>query len=200
MKARHFATVCLLLSGCALTEKAPPVEIRYFSPQQYRSTTREPAPSEGARQLELRFGRIGSSAHLRSRISYRTTGYELGSYETLRWADDPETYLRRELHRALFETRPLVERVSGHVPSVEIELVAFEEVRKDGAKFGRVALHYSLRDESRVLADGNVDVERRASAGGGIENVVGAIAAALTAAADEVAERVLQALPPKPSP
>ncbi len=196
MTTRAVLALCFLLSGCALTEKAPPVEIRYFSPQEPRGTGREPAPSESARQLELRMGRIGSSAHLRSRISYRTTGYELGSYETLRWTDAPETYLRRELHRALFETRPLVERVSGHVPVLEIELIAFEEVRKDGAHFGRVALHYSLRDETRVIADGNIDVERKATAGGGIENVVGAISAALGGAASETAERVLAALEP----
>jgi hypothetical protein len=57
-----------------------------------------------------------------------------------------------------------------------------------------VALHYSLRDETRVIADGNIDVERKATAGGGIENVVGAISAALGGAASETAERVLAAL------
>lgn len=194
MKARTAVAIILLLSGCALTDKAPPVEIRYFSPQEYRLATREAVPSESARRVELRMGRITSSAHLRSRISYRATGYELGSYETLRWTDNPETYLRRELHRALFETRPLRERVSGRVPVMEVELIAFEEVRKSGDRFGRVSLHYTLRDESRVLADGHVEVERQAAAGGGIENVVGAISAALAAAADESADRVLAAL------
>jgi cholesterol transport system auxiliary component len=184
----------LMLAGCALTEKAPPVEIRYFSPQEYRSATQEPFASESARKAQLRMGRITSSAHLRSRISYRSTSYELGSYETLRWTDNPETYLRRELHRALFESRSLAERVSGHAPVLEVELIAFEEVRKDGAHFGRVALHYTLRDDTHVLADGHVAIERRATTGGEIENVVGAISAALAAAADESANRVFVAL------
>jgi hypothetical protein len=195
MKTWNMVAACAVVSGCALTDKAPPVEIRYFSPQAYQPATREPTPSPSARMLDLRMGRITSSAHLRSRISYRATGYELGSYDTLRWTDNPETYLRRELHRSLFESRPVAERMTGRVPVLEVELIAFEEVRKNGIHFGRVALHYSLRDESRVLADGHVEVERKATSGGGIENIVGAISAALAAAADETADRVLAALP-----
>lgn len=191
------AIATCLLTGCALTEKAPPVEIRYFSPQEYRAAASEPAPSESARQVELRMGRISSGAHLRSRISYRATTHELGSYETLRWTENPETYLRRALHRALFETRLVAERVSGRAPVLEVELIAFEEVRRNGVCFGRVSLHYSLRDEQRVLADGHVEVERRAVPSAGIENTVEAISAALAAAADESAARVLTALTPE---
>ena len=89
---------------------------------------------------------------------------------------------------------------SGALAFAALRAGANAEARRlyhDGREhFGRVALHYSLRDETRVIADGNIDVERKATAGGGIENVVGAISAALGGAASETAERVLAALEP----
>lgn len=183
----------LALAGCALTEKAPPVEIRYFNPL---PTEERPAPAEpeGETQRGLRMGRITASAHLRSRISYRKTSYELGAYETLRWTDIPESYLRRALHRGLFETQRFAERSGGREPTLEVELLAFEEVRRGGKQYGFVALHYSLRDEHGTLADGHIEIEKRAPAGKGIEPVVAAISAALEAAAEETSLRVAAAI------
>ena len=176
-----------LLAGCALTSRPKPVEIRYFSPaSQPPGAAGAPARQALAGAPRLRLGRVTSSAHLRSRIVYRTSKVELAAYDQRRWTDEPEVYLRRSISRALFDERPLTEAVSGPAPTLDLELLGFEEVRRGDARSGRVELHYTLHDEDDVLASGRVDVERPASTAS-MEDVVGAIAAALDEASSEVA-------------
>ncbi len=184
--------LCIALASCALTSKSAPVELRYFSPE----TTSIPAPPSSEPHARLRVGRITASSNLRYAIVHRDSAVELAPYETLRWTDTPDTYLRRALVRALFESRPLDQAVGGAAPTLDVELLAFEEVVRGDHHGGRVVLRYVLHDDQAVLARGEIAVER-AAAGPTIEPVVAAIGAALDAATEKLADRIAGELCPK---
>lgn len=176
----------LLLCGCALTSKGPPVEFRYFSPAPVASPDAE--PPRGPAETPLTLGRVTSSTNLRTPILYRRTWIEVGEYVTLRWTENPEVYLRRSLQRALFERERFAQSLSPSAPTLEVELIDFEQVMTAGKHAGRVRLRYQLHRELEVLAAGSITAERESKAG--IEAAVVAIGAALDQATDELAELV----------
>jgi ABC-type uncharacterized transport system auxiliary subunit len=181
----------IFLASCALTSKAAPRELRYFTVE-----TAQPASRMFEQpKVRVRLGRIAPGAHLRAAIVHRDSAIEETPYETLRWTEMPDAYVRRALVRELFEQRPLDQAIGGDAPALEIELVAFEEVVSGAKHAGRVELRYQLHDEHRVIARGTIVVERDAS-GPGIEVVVPAIAGALADATAQVADRVVTALCP----
>jgi cholesterol transport system auxiliary component len=186
--------VLLAVAGCALTSKAEPLDIRYFSPERSHG---EAAPASAVPRARVRLGRITSSAHLRYHIVHRESAVEVEPYEALRWTEQPELYVRRALAHALFETEPLEQAVGGTAPTLDVELVAFEEVRHGSARAGRVELRFELHDEHHVLARGSAIAERPAP-GATIEQVVPAIGAAMETSTGTVAERVAAVLCPGP--
>jgi uncharacterized lipoprotein YmbA len=175
----------ILLAGCALTSKSAPRELRYFAPP---AQTVEPTATTHAR---LRIGRVTPSALLRERIVYRASTVELDRYESLRWTDAPDVYVRRALSAALFAT--FAQAVDGAAPVLDVDVVAFEELRRGDRRLGCVELRYTLEDDTHVIARGTVAIERDAT-GASIDAVVIAIGAALDAAAGELADRVAHAL------
>jgi uncharacterized lipoprotein YmbA len=181
-----------LFLGCALTSRGTPEEIRYFSPADapmIRASNENGEPSPRARVL---LGRVTSSANLRYHIVYRRTAVETGEYETLRWTETPENYVRRSLTSALLADR--IELVTaGNAPSLDVDVIGFEEVRRDPSRSGRVELRYQLRDDHAVLANDVVVAERDAK-GLGFEPVVLAIGAAMDAATQSVAAAVARRL------
>ena len=178
----------LLVAGCALTSHTPAREMRTFTPERADDVTAH-APRDA--RATLRLGRITASANLRYAIVHRVSPYEVEPYETLRWTELPDAYVRRALSHALFDERPIAEAVSSGVPALDVELLAFEELASPSR--GRVVLRYDLHDDATVLAHGTIAIERAASAPQ-IEGVVAALHDALLAAASEVADRVEQAL------
>ncbi|HET7501173.1 MAG TPA: ABC-type transport auxiliary lipoprotein family protein [Kofleriaceae bacterium] len=187
------------MSGCALTSKAAPRELRYFSPEPALGDAAGPRAGDAPR-TRLRLGRITASAHLRYRIARRDSPVALDLYETLRWTEQPHDYIRRSLGHALFDARPFEQAVSGASPALDVELTAFEDVVHADRHAGRVQLHYQLRDDRVVLAHGVVTVERDAP-GPAIEIVVEAIGQAMEAATAELADRVVARLcPGEPRP
>jgi cholesterol transport system auxiliary component len=180
------AVLCLALSSCALTSNAPPLDIRYFSPVAGASA---PVSTTHADRTPLRLGRITPSAHLRYRIVYRSSAVEVALYEAFRWTDRPDAYVRRALEHELFEVRPLDRMLGGPAPTLDVEVTAFEEVRRGTRRAGRVELRYELEDSSSVIATGVVSVERPA-ADARIESVVAAIGDALSAASSQLANTV----------
>ena len=182
------ALICLVLAGCALTNHTPAREIHTFTPERADAVTAHPPREPHA---SLRLGRISASANLRYAIVHRDSPYQVEPYETLRWTELPDAYVRRALSRALFDDRPIAEALSGAAPTLEVELLAFEEVTAPSR--GRVVLRYELHDDAHVLAHGTIAVERAASAPR-IEAVVAALHDALLAATSELADRVEQAL------
>lgn len=213
-------------AGCALSSKAAPIELRYFSPEPPEppagterrsggsggssSDSSEPGAAPAAARPRLHLGRVTPSAHLRYRIVRRSSPVERELSETLRWTEPPDAYVRRALTRALFEARSLEQVIGGPAPTLDVEVLAFEAVDRAPAptvrgparpatRAGRVELRYQLHDERTVLASGVVAVERDAG-GREIERVVAAIGQAMAAATAEVADRVTRRVTPRIAP
>lgn len=185
----------LLLTGCALTSRSAPVQIRYFSPIPASATKPASPPKHASTARDqgdlprVRIGNVTPSEHLREDIARRTSPFELELYSQRRWTEPPETYVQRALAEALFEDRPLAEAVTGAAVTLHVDVLAFEEVATPAAG-GRVQLRYRLDDERSVLATGVITVERPAS-GVGFVPIVAAIGEALEDATAQLAAIVL---------
>jgi ABC-type uncharacterized transport system auxiliary subunit len=165
--------------------------MRYFSPENI--DVHHVAPRALPPVARLRLGGLTSIANLRYPIVHRESAVELDVYETLRWTESPQDYVRRSLSRALFEDGQLEEAVGGAAVTLDVEVISFEESRRDGRRVGRIQLGYQLHDERSVLKSGVVTVERDATAAG-IEPVVAAIGSAMDAATSELAKNVVTQL------
>lgn len=152
----------LVGGGCALTSKGEVVSARYFSPEH---TAANRAPRNSAR-AELQLGQVSSASHLDERIAYRLSSTEVGFYDDRRWSELPESYLRRALERELFEQQGLQRIITGGGPTLDVELIAFEELRGKPTR-ARVTLRFSLHDERRSLLERSTDVEREVVAKAG---------------------------------
>ena len=193
-------------SGCALTTKGDVVAIRYFTPEPAQVKPRltaaaiEPGGNGASRPLLL--GRVTSGANLRERIAFRNAAQEVGYYEDLRWTERPETYVRRELGRTLFEERGFDRTTADNAPELDVEVVGFDELRlPHGARAARVELKVLLWDGPDVLVEETLTVDRPVTVREPrIEDFVGAMAAALDDAATRVASRVAMALATRGAP
>ncbi len=184
-----------LTSGCALTSKADVVNIRYFSPEVVRPrlTAADAAPSAVTpdQPVEVRLGRVSSGPNLRERIAFRDAAYELGYYDDWRWTERPETFVRRELGRSLFESHGFRRSLGGTAPTLEIEVVAFDDLRLPSGRAARVQLKVILFEDTGVVFEDTVTVDRPVTADKPkIEDVVAAMASALDMASEQVAVRV----------
>ena len=198
---RALALVALLVAGCALTSKSKSVDVRYYNPGRLAARPGSPpvagpASSAAAGALELRLGRVTAAAYIKEKIAFRTSDFELGYYETMRWTEFPEAYLQRALQRALFEERGLKELVSGAGPTLEVELNAFEEVRAP-RHVARVEVRWKLRVQRTVVVQRTVTIERpvaevKAAEAGSAVAV--AMAQALTDAVDSMVVDVVAEL------
>jgi cholesterol transport system auxiliary component len=191
---------CAALSSCALTSKADPMRPRYFTPES-AGPDRVPGASQFS-GFSLRLGRVVGGANLREQIVYRSSEQELGYYEERRWTERPEVYVRRALSHALFEQRGLTRAVSGVAPTLEVELVAFEEVLAPAhtARFRAIAV---LRDERASRFEQTITVERPIAVGKDPQDaapVVRALAEALQQGVAEISDRVLQQVTAFPQP
>ena len=184
----HALVVLLALApACALTSKSTPVDIRWFSADLV-TTTGAHLETRGAPKLSL--GRVTSGSFLRNQIVVRTSSHEVTTYNDSRWTEYPETYLRRSLARALFESGRFEQALGGALPTLDVELIAFEEVRRGDPRTGHVELRYRLREGEVVRATGTVDVERPAPSNADMAAVVAAIAQALDEATTRVSKEV----------
>jgi cholesterol transport system auxiliary component len=181
------------LSGCALTSKADATLPRYFSPE----LPRKP-PLEGNLRFsfELRLGRVTAGSHIREKIVYRQSKYEVGFYDDRLWTERPDAYLRRALGRVLFEEKGLRSAVSGPAPVLDIELVNFEEIRTP-AHIALVRLTFSLRDDRAIRFQHTLAVERpiaQVAKTSAPDALAEALGEALARAVLEAAEYVLKDL------
>ncbi len=191
-KAALVASVALT-SACALLTKSDPITPRYFSPEPAETTRSDPAADSG---LELRFGRVNAGASIRDRMAYRDSTYEVGYYDERLWTDKPEAYVKRALASALFHRRGVRQILSGIGTTLEVDVVAFEEV-KAPAHVGRVELSYVLYDDRVVRLSRSVAVDRpiaEAKGDAAANAVVQALAEALSATVDLVADSTVAEL------
>jgi cholesterol transport system auxiliary component len=180
----------IALAGCALTKRSKPFQVHYYSLETpHGSRTAEAALRKC--DYRVRLGRIEPDAHLRERIVSRVSPSELALYDGRKWTEVPDAYVRRALEHALFEERPFHQALAGAAPTLDIELIGFEEIMAP-RHAGRVQLRYRLHDERTVLAMDVITVEREVK-GSDFTTVVDAIGGALEAAASQVADRVANA-------
>ncbi len=178
--------------GCALTSKSDPLVARYFSPES-AATPVDPVPLRGH---ELRLGRVNSAAYIKDKIVFRDSAYEVGYYEERRWTEKPETYVRRALGRALFDRRGIQQIMYGSGTTLDVDVIAFEEVRAP-AHVGRVQLAYALYDDRVVRLSRSITVERPIAFAAGdaaADAIVQALSLALADCVDLVAEKTASEL------
>lgn len=179
--------------ACALLSKSDPITPRYFSPEPVVTAHVEPVADTG---LELRFGRVSAGAAIRDRLAYRDSTYEVGYYDERLWTDKPEAYVKRALAHALFDRRGVRQVLSGIGATLEVDVVAFEEIRGP-AHVGRVELTYVVYDDRVVRLSRSVAVDRPIAAAKGdaaANAVVQALAEALSEAVDTIADSTVTEL------
>jgi cholesterol transport system auxiliary component len=193
------AAVVCGTAGCALTSKADLVTTRYFTPEVPKThlATADSSAQRPAGGPELRLGRVASGAHVRERIAYRDAAYEVGYYDDQRWTERPEIYVRRGITRTLFEQHGFARMLGGAGPTLDIDVLAFDELRLPTGRAARVELKMVLYEDRTIIFEETLTIDRVAVASNGkpkVEDVVAAMAEALDAAAEQVAMRVEKAL------
>lgn len=197
MRAMVAWPIALVLSGCALFSKGEPTGARFFN----LDTATDPGAARvgrtsGGPSVALRLGLVTGAPHLESRLVYREADYELGFHRDRRWTEPPEVALERRLAHALFEVRGVRAVVTGPGPTLDLALVAFEEV--PGPKpCVRVRAVARLQDAGRVLWDATLAVERPVTTPAGADparTTVAALSEALQAIVEQVADRVVTTL------
>lgn len=187
----------LALAGCAIFKKSEPLSPTYYSAERFDDAReRAASPSGEGSAASLRLARVEGASHLRERIAYRTSPRQLGFYETRRWAERPEVYLRRALSRALFEQRGMIHTVSGLAPALEVELIEFDEWRGPPHRV-RVRAHVLLSEARSARFEHTVTAEqpvRSEADEGEFAEVAEAFSIALGRVVDEVSDRVVAEL------
>lgn len=181
------------LNGCALTSKADATLPRYFSPDLPYSPDKGETQRSG---LELRLGRVTAGSHIREKIVYRESKYEVAFYDDRLWTEKPEAYLRRALSRVFFEEKGVRGTVSGPAPVLDVELLNFEEVRSP-EHVALLRLTFTLRDENAARVQRTLTVERPiapAAKAHAPAAVAEALGEALRRAVQEIAESVMKEL------
>lgn len=198
MKTFLLALLISGVSGCALTSKSEALDVRYFTPERVKTqlTSSRPSDATNNTSLGLELGRISSASHIREKMAFRDASWEIGYYEDRRWTERPEAFVRRELGRTLFEERGFRRSVgSANAPTLEVELIAFEEIRAKPIHVARVQVRIILHDGRDVLHEETVTVDKPLPNNeSSTEALVAATADALDAAADLVADRTQKIL------
>jgi len=183
------------LAGCALTSKGDALSIRYFDPETARPHIMSASAAGAARQeVAVELGRVTAGINLRERIAYRDAAFEVGFYDDKRWTERPEVYVRRELARTLFEERGMRRALAGQAPVLEVEVISFEELRGPPAA-ARIQLRILVHDERDALLEKTILIDRPVLSGEkGFDGLVQAMAQALDAATEQVANEVATVL------
>jgi cholesterol transport system auxiliary component len=187
--------------GCGLLSKGESVQPRYYDLEPYTREQAQPAPT----RAPLHLGDVTASAHLRDRMVAREPNGEVTFYDDRRWTEKPSDYLRRALSHSLFQEAGLQEILHGDAPVVDVELLAFEEMRAIGkAPTVRVRVNASLHDDRVVVWQDTLTVD--APIPGPYPATAPAIVNALNDALHRVVHQVanqvvtqLRKLPPAPT-
>ena len=167
--------------GCALISRGSSAEWRWYTPELSGPSA---GSAESQRGGELRLGRVTSGTDLGLRIAYGDGLYQIGYYQDLRWTERPQHYVQRALGRALFEQGPFHRALTGEAPTLDVEVVDFEEVKAPTTHAARISLRVVLSTD-RVLFERTILVSK-AIDGGTFEGFVAAMSQALEASAREV--------------
>lgn len=154
-------TAIVLSGGCALTNKADPLSLRYFSPPAQNAEV-QPASSVNEPGAEppivLRVNRVEVASHLTETIAYRIGESEVGYYDTLRWTEAPEVYLERALQDALFSRGEMRRGVSDGMYTLSVALDSFEEL-KYGSPRVLVSVYVSIANDRLIAQERRLKAE-----------------------------------------
>lgn len=178
--------------GCAVLERSEPFELRYFSPERPPTTAAGSSRADGTK-IELRLGEVRSASHLDLKLVYRTSHHEIAFSAHDRWSERPEEYLRRALSRAFYERFGVVRAVSGRAPTLEVLLVAFEEIRMEPRR-ARFEATIVLHDERAARLNQTFVVEVPIDSRAGVDGLVSGLALALDRAVSLITAAVIREL------
>jgi ABC-type uncharacterized transport system auxiliary subunit len=128
---------------------------------------------------------VHAAAYLTEQIVWRTSDVEYGLYEQRRWTDFPSRYLQRTLVQALDRTADVRRVATGAVPTLDVELVAFDEVLTPTHE-AAVAAVATLRAADQAAIFDRTFAARRPIP----DDTPSAVARAMGAALDEVVEQI----------
>lgn len=202
MKPYMVWALALTVSGCALTSKSEVVEVRYFTPERTMPAPTPTLTSANAGMeaapapIDLRLAKVTSGPHLRERIAYREANHEIGYYDDRRWTERPDAYVRRALEHRLFEDAAFRRVLGGTAPALDIEVLAFDEIRTPTGRAARVSIRMVLFRDRVVLKEDTItiDVPVPATKDPGVPEIVAALSTALDFATTQVATRVRAAV------
>ena len=192
---------CTMGLGCSFLGKSDALLPRFYTPE---STTPRPAGSAKSKSTdvpELRVGRVTSASDLKDNMAFRDGKHEVGYYDERLWTERPEAYLSRALGWALFEGGSLAHVVSGPAPTLDVRLLAFEEIRGTPSRV-RIRIAVLLHDERLARLDETLTFEQVIVSQGkpSGEDVARALGETLTLAVQEIARRVDVTLRAAPRP
>jgi cholesterol transport system auxiliary component len=144
------------LTGCALTSKSEAVEPRYFSPE--LAPSQQPAGKATGKLVRLYRVRAGS--HLKQKIVYSDSPYEVGFYEARRWVEQPDVLVARALARSLYEEHGLRRAMASSAPTLEVEVTRFDEIRGPEQRKVRLEVVVLLYDQGAALLEETMAVEK----------------------------------------
>lgn len=179
----------LAICGCALTSKSEPMHPRFFAADYAFD---EPKQRLG-RGIRVRLGRVTSADYLRQKMVFRRSAYELGYHEEDRWTERPEAYLERMLTRALFEVHGFERAVSGASPTLDAQLLAFEEWQS-APRRAHVEVKISLYDDGASRSEKTLTFEQPILPDQDADAVARALSVALGRAVTAVATDLSQTL------
>jgi hypothetical protein len=187
--------------GCDLFSRGKALDVRWFTPERIHSegianaqgvtsapggaAEGQPGREASSGPCELRLASVTSAADLGPRIHFGDGLYRVEQYEGLRWTERPEHYVRRALGRTLFEQGTFRRSVSGGAPTLDVELLDFEEVKTPAQHAARIVVRVVVASD-HVLAERTLVVTEPV-VGGSVDDFVGTMAAVLDKAAAEVA-------------
>jgi ABC-type uncharacterized transport system auxiliary subunit len=185
MTARRIGWLAVLVSlcgGCLFHDAPPP---RYYAPPSALERADDPAPVPSRSARPLRVRHVHAAAYLTEQIVWRTSDVEYGLYEQRRWTDFPSRYLQRTLVQALDRTADVRRVATGAVPTLDVELVAFDEVLTPTHE-AAVAAVATLRAADQAAIFDRTFAARRPIP----DDTPSAVARAMGAALDEVVEQI----------
>lgn len=190
------AAAAFLCAGCLFHDAPPP---RYFVPPSALAGGDDPPadPAPTARPVRLR--RVRAVGYLGEQIAWRGGDLGRGLYEQRRWTEFPSRYVERAMAEALDRT-PGVRRVgTGHVPTLDLELMSFDEVLAP-AHEADVEVVAALRNANQTLVFQRAFTAQRPIADAEPASAAAAMGAALDDVVRQIATQVAAQVPPEPAP
>jgi ABC-type uncharacterized transport system auxiliary subunit len=126
-------------------------------------------------------------------MAFRESDVAIGYYDDFRWTERPETFVRRDLARALFDEDGVEEIIGGGGLTLDVDLDSFEEIREKHAAI--VRLSWQLRDDTVVLLRRTVTVQRPLE-GDAKDTPHAALAIALSEALEDAIDQLVKTVVP----